>query len=195
MEAVNPRDILEHCFDILNLLPDNSISIELYTGQEEITTKIGDIYYIHKENDKYRVVFEGDREPMLLTKDEFKFIIKKELITIISLRNPNGAQFNRSIVLFRCENPNCSEFKNWATKTIQSNFKKSRGYTEWQWSPSRLNEQGVFGKNADQKGIYRISPFDKPPSPENIDIRSQFGKKTKGVSRLNQDINYLLKRC
>ena len=95
MEAVNPRDILEHCFDILNLLPDNSISIELYTGQEEITTKLGDIYYIHKENDKYRVVFEGDREPMLLTKDEFKFIIKKELITIISLRNPNGAQFNR----------------------------------------------------------------------------------------------------
>ena len=51
MESVNPRDILEHCFDILNLLPDNSISIELYTGQEEIITNtLGDIYYIHKEN-------------------------------------------------------------------------------------------------------------------------------------------------
>ena len=107
---------------------------------------------------------------------------------------PNGAQFNRSIVLFRCENPNCSEFKNWATKTIQSNFKKSRGYAECQWSPSRLNEQGIFGKNADQKGIYRISPFDKPSLPEELNL-NLFGKKKKGVSRLNRDINYLLKLC
>ena len=32
MEDVNPRNILEQCFGILELLPINSINIEIYTG-------------------------------------------------------------------------------------------------------------------------------------------------------------------
>ena len=190
MEDVNPRNILEQCFGILDLLPINSINIEIYTGTELLTNIFRDIYYIIRiNNGMYNInseqrIYEAGT-PISLTKAEIFVYIKKKIINKIDLYNRGDDGRFRSITLFECDNQNCSEIKKFSTNRIQSNFRKSKDYAKWNWSPQRLNEQRVFGENA-VKGIYSISPYDR--APEEFDIRTRFGNISFDI-----DIKYLKK--
>ena len=149
MENVDPRKVLEHCFHILSMYPDNALRINVYIGSNEIHSITDDIFYIIHLNEIFEFESELDQDVYNANNlNEFLIFLKNKPITLVELENNLEED---TLVLYRCRNLNCFDTKRWASTVIQDKFRKSRNYAAWNWSPEKIKARGEFevsfGKN------------------------------------------------
>jgi len=75
------------------------------------------------------------------------------------------------MTLFRCEEQGCLDRRRHASSKIQSEFRKSKGYAEMMYHPTRLKAQGYFNElSFGKKRSGKRSSFD-PLQQVNSEIK------------------------
>jgi len=139
VEAVDPREFLKDIIKILDYEPLNlSITVNVYGFS------IDDIYSykITKQDGRLNFVIDDN---LLNLQSVDSFLKATSYYPIQEIIISNGVT---ETLLFECGPENCMDYqrakKEYSTKKIQKNFRKSREYAAWKYSPERLQQQGFF---------------------------------------------------
>jgi hypothetical protein len=152
VEAVDPREFLKDIIKFLDYEPLNlSISVNVYGFS------IDDMYSykITKQDGRLNFVID-DNLLNLHSVDSFLKAISHYPIQEINISN--GVT---ETLLFECGfNLNCMDYqrakKEYSSKKIQKNFRKSREYAAWKYSPERLQQQGFFNTEFGKRSKHLI---------------------------------------
>ena len=147
METVDPREVVKAAFRLVEVLPPLTFNISVYVAWNEAAGLVADLYTVRKINEGDFTVFSENVEPFTIhSYRDFEIVLKKAVIEIIdcSTHNPVNDHIITQMTLFRCEEQGCLDRRRHATRKIQSEFRKSRGYAAWKYHPTRLQKQGYF---------------------------------------------------
>jgi hypothetical protein len=139
VEALDPREILKDTIKLLNYEPLNlTISVLVY----DFSIDDSHYYHITKQDGRLNFVIENSS----LNIDSVDSFFK--VISYYALQEINISNGVTETLLFECGPENCMDYqrakKEYSTKKIQKNFRKSREYAAWKYSPERLQQQGFF---------------------------------------------------
>ena len=207
MENVDPRKVIKYCFKLLESYPNESLTLEIYTGLEDaVKLSEFEVFYVIKYEDNFEIGFDSKNENLNLKNvNQFLELLKNHVITIIDLTNRLGGINNR-LTIFRCEDNKCLDARRFAANKIQSSFRKSRDYAAWKYHPERLRKQGYFNENGDlndnlilensnlisKKKIFPLSNQQVKIADINYINRNRFGKNTNSfIKSVNKDILFL----
>jgi hypothetical protein len=147
VETVDPRKVLKDAVKLLDYEPLNlTIKVSLY----DFSIDDSHYYRITKQDGRLNFVIENSS----LNIDSVDTFLKTmSYYGIEEIIIENGVT---ETLLFECGlNLNCMDYqrakKEYSTKKIQKNFRKSREYAAWKYSPERLKQQGYFNTEFGKK--------------------------------------------
>ncbi len=148
METVDPREVVKAAFRLVEVFPPGEFNIWVRTEHDEPAGLLGDEYIIQKTNEGPFIIYTNDAEFESITirsyKDLETLLLKKSVITSVMCTKIKNGYHSDPYLMFSCYEHDCLDRVRYATRKIQSEFRKSRGYAAWKYHPTRLKAQGYF---------------------------------------------------
>jgi hypothetical protein len=141
VEGLDPRKILKDSVKLLDYEPLGlNISVYVYDFSIDDTH----LYRITKENGHLNFFIENS-SLNLDSIDSFLKVISHYAIQGLTISN--GVT---ETLLFECDPAECMDYqrseREHSASKIQKNFRRSRDYAAWKYSPQKLQEQGYFNQ-------------------------------------------------
>ena len=152
VEAVDPRKVLKDAVRLLDYEPLNlTIKVLVYDFSIDRSHR----YDITKQDGRLNFV-EENSSLNIDSIDSFLKTISHHVIQELNISNgvTETVFFECSLLL------NCMDYerakKEYSTKKIQKNFRRSREYAAWKYSPERLQQQGFFNNSFGKKKVCSV---------------------------------------
>jgi len=147
VEALDPRKILKDAVKLLDYEPLGlHISVYVYDFSIDNTH----LYFITKENGRLNFVIENSS----LNLDSIDSFLKA--ITYYAIQGLTISNGFTETSLFECDPAECMDYqrseKERSANKIQKNFRRSRDYAAWKYSPQKLQQEGFFNETSFGKG-------------------------------------------
>lgn len=164
MEVVNPNLVIKNALNLLKLYPPDFMELG-------ITLKNNIEYEIYSSESGYTVSQRINRRLNEKTPLNLNQMLKKKIITYITLHNTGEQVENWTIVLYNCNGENCYGEKQLNILKTQSATKIQRKFNEYNYRPDTGTGAIRHAEQSKARGSY------------------SFGKR-----KCNSDILYLSKR-